>query len=262
MIEPLCHDVVVAGVALAEQRLGQAGITDIAVVDTCDVGDAAFDEVTHTWTLPTCRARVVVTNQTRSGREDLAPYLGVAVHGVPNYFVVTGADAVTDARLDYIAECLRLMRHTGSTRIEVLFSTQRMFALRGADKADRADASYWRRMAKAAPRAFDMSSDIGVVDEIYDGAATIRIGDEERQVRVRLSGRLDPIDGRYHWQGTVFDALSDEVLTGPKPVTVTIGDRSAECRITERTPQGRYSVAGVGTPPYALDDVEVVVPSR
>ena len=41
-----------------------------------------------------------------------------------------------------------------------------------------------------------------------------------------------------------------------------IGDRSAECRITERTPQGRYSVAGVGTPTYALDDVEVVVPRR
>ena len=144
----------------------------------------------------------------------------------------------------------------------MLFSTQRMFHLRGADKADRADASYWRRMAKAAPTAFDMSSHIGVVDELYDGAATIRIGDDERQVRVRLSGRLDPIDGRYHWQGTVFDALPDDVLTQPKPVTLTIGDRTRRCRITERTPQGRYSVVGVGTPPYALDDVEVVVPSR
>ena len=154
------------------------------------------------------------------------------------------------------------MRRTESTRIEVLFSTQRMFAMRGADKADRADASYWQRMAKAAPSAFDLSSDIGVVDEIYDGAATIRVGDDEHRVRVRLSGRLDPIDGRYHWQGTVFDTLQDEVLTGSNPVTLTIGDRTAQCRITERTPQGRYSVVGVGTPPYALDDVEVVVPSR
>ena len=175
--------------------------------------------------------------------------------------MVTGVDAVADARLDYIAECLRLMTRTGSTRIEVLFSTQRTFTVRGADKSDRADASYWRRMAKAVPSAFDMSSDVGVVDEIYDGAATILVGDDERRVRVRLSGRLDPIDGRYHWQGTVFDALSD-VLTGPKPVTLTIGDRSAQCRITERTPQDRYSVVGVGTPPYALGDVEVVVPSR
>jgi hypothetical protein len=262
MTEDHCYDVVVVGVERAEKRLAQAGITDVAVVDTCDLSGSVFDEVTHTWTLPTCRAGVVVTGQTRSGREDLAPYLGVAVHGVPNYFMVSGADAVTDARLDYIAECISLMRRSGNTRIEVLFSSQRMFAIRGADKADRADASYWQRMAKAAPTAFDLSSDIAVVDEVYDGVATIRIGDGESPVRVRLSGRLEPIDGRYHWQGTVFAALSDEVLTGPKPVTLTIGDRSAECRITERTPQGRYSVAGVGTPPYALDDVEVVLPSR
>ena len=261
MTEDRCYDVVVAGVDRAEKRLAQAGITDIAVVE-CDLSGAAFDEATHTWTLPVCRARIVVTNQTRSGREDLAPYLGVAVHGVPNYFMVTGVDAVADARLNYIADCLELMRRTESTRIEVLFSTQRMFAMRGADKADRADASYWRRMAKAAPSAFDLSSDIGVVDEIYDGAATIRVGDDEHRVRVRLSGRLDPIDGRYHWQGTVFDTPQDEVLTGSNPVTLTIGDRTTQCRITERTPQGRYSVVGVGTPPYALDDVEVVVPSR
>ena len=262
MKEGHCHDVVVVGVDRAEKRLAKAGITGITVVDAADLDGASFDEATHTWALSTCRAKVVVSSQTRSGREDLAPYLGVAVHGVPNYFMVTGTEAVADARLDYIGECLRLMRRSGSTRIEVLFSTQRTFNLRGPDKSDRADASYWRRMAKAAPSAFDMSSDVGVVDEVYDGAATILLGDDERRVRVRLSGRLDPIDGRYHWQGTIFDVPASDLLTGPKPVTLTIGDRSARCRITERTPQGRYSVVGVGTPPYALDDVEVVVPSR
>jgi len=262
MTEVHCHDVVVVGVDRAEKRLAKAGITGIEVIDAGNLDGATFDEATHTWTLSTCRARIIITNQIRSGREDLMPYLGVAVHGVPNYFMVTGVGTVVDARLDYIAECLRLMHRTGSTRIEVLFSTQRTFNVRGADKSDRADASYWRRMAKAAPSAFDMSSDVGVVDEIYDGAATILVGDDQRRVRVRLSGRLEPIDGRYHWQGTVFDGLSDEVLAGSKPVTLTIGDRSAQCRVTERTPQGRYSVVGVGTPPYALDDVEVVVPSR
>ncbi len=257
-----CHDVAIVGVDRAEKRLAQAGVTDMAVADACDLSDAAFDEADHTWNLPTCRARVVVTNQTRAGREDLAPYLGVAVHGVPNYFMVAGGDAAVDARLDYIAECLGLMKRTGNTRIEVLFSAQRTFALRGADEAGRADASYWHRMAKAAPRAFDLSGDIGVVDEIYDGAATVRVGDDELRVRVRLSGRLDPIDGRYHWQGTIFDTMHDDVLTQPKPVTRTIGDRSAECRITEKTPQHGCSVVGVGTPPYPLDDVEVAVPSR
>ncbi len=117
-------------------------------------------------------------------------------------------------------------------------------------------------MLELAPSSFDLSSHIAVDVDLYDGPATIRIGDDEHQVRVRLSGRLEPIDGRYHWQGTIFDALPDNVLTQSQPVTLTIGDRAAEGRITERTPQRRYSVAGVGAPPYALDDVEVVVPNR
>ena len=102
------HDVVVVGVDGAEQRLAKAGITDIAVLDGVDLSGSVFDEATHTWALPSCRARIIVTNQIRSGREDLAPYLGVAVHGVPNYFMVTGESSVADARLDYIAECLTL----------------------------------------------------------------------------------------------------------------------------------------------------------
>jgi hypothetical protein len=255
------HDVAVVGVGRAQRRLAGAGITDVAVLDDCDLSGSAFDESTHTWTLPTCRARVVITNQIRSGRENLAPYLGVAVHGAPNYFMVTGDDVITNARLDYIVECLRLMQRTGSTRIEVLFSTQRIADMRSGGTPDRADASYWERMRQMAATAFDVSAHIGITDDLYDGAATLRIGDDQRQVRVRLSGRLDPIDGRYHWQGTVFDALPAEVLTNQRPVTLTIGNRSAEARITERTPQGRYSVTGVGAPPYALDDVEVFVPS-
>jgi len=253
------HDVAVVGVACAEQRLAKAGITDVVIVDD-NLDGGVFDEATHSWALPSCRARIVITDQMRSGREDLVPYLGVAVHGAPNYFMVYGTDPVKDARLDYIAECLTLMRRNRSTRIEVLFSTQRIFHLRGADRADRADASYWQRMSKAATTAFDLSSHIGVSDDVYDGPAILRLGDDEREVRVRLSGRLDPIDGRYHWQGTILDKLAEG--TRPQAVTLTTGAQSAEGRITERTQQGGYQVAGVGMPPYVLDDVEVVVPLR
>ncbi|GFG55763.1 DUF4873 domain-containing protein [Mycolicibacterium agri] len=257
-IDP-CHDVLIVGAPDAEQRLTQAGIAGIAVYDDCDLSQASFDEATHTWVLPTCRARIVVTNQIRSGRDNLKPYLGVATHGVPNYFMVTGADAVAAARLNYIAECLKLLRRTESTRIEVLYSTQRMVHVRKSS-SERTDPKYWQRMHKLAPAAFDLSSHIGVESDLYDGRAVIRVGDDEREVRVRLSGRLDPLDGRYHWQGTIFDELSDDALG--QPATVAIGERSAEGRITERTPQGRFSVAGVGAPPYPLDDVEVVVPNR
>jgi hypothetical protein len=90
------------------------------------------------------------------------------------------------------------------------------------------------------------------MSDLYDGPATIRVGDDEHEVRVRLRGHLDPIDGRYHWQGTAFDTLAADTRL-PQPVTVRIGDGSAEARIIERTPQGGYSLAGVGAPPFPLE---------
>jgi hypothetical protein len=92
------------------------------------------------------------------------------------------------------------------------------------------------------------------MSDIYDGLATVTTGGVERTVRVRLSGHLDPIDGRYHWQGTVFDALPDDSRL-PQPATLSVGDNSAAARITERPPQGGYSVAGVGLPPFPLDEL-------
>ena len=79
---------------------------------------------------------------------------------------------------------------------------------------------------------------------------SLRVGDADHAVRVRLTGHLEPIDGQYHWQGTVFGALPDDVLKHPK-ATLTVDGRTAQARITERTPQGDYSVVGVGTPPFA-----------
>lgn len=86
-------------------------------------------------------------------------------------------------------------------------------------------------------------------DGVYDGPAVLRIGETDYATRVRLIGHLDPIDGQYHWQGTVFDALPDDVLKQPK-VSLTVGERTVSARITERTPQGIYGITGVGTPPF------------
>lgn len=253
------YDVAVVGVSRAERRLIDAGVTDICLADD-DLSGSVFDEAAHAWSLSTGRARIVITDQYRSGRDNLAPYLGVAVHGAPNYFTVNGPEAIADARLDYVIECVTLMQRTECTRIEVLFSTQRTFCLRGADEADRADAPFWQRMREQIPSAFDLRSHVGEVDEVYDGDAAIGIGELELPVRVRLSGRLDPIDGRYHWQGTVLRGLPADIAM--QPVAVTIDGRTTAGRITERTQQGGYSISGVGAPPYPLDEVEVVVPRR
>jgi Domain of unknown function (DUF4873) len=88
---------------------------------------------------------------------------------------------------------------------------------------------------------------------VYDGPAGVRVDDVDHEVRVRLTGHLDPIDGKYHWRGMVFELPSDAVPRTPKPVCVTIGRRTADAQLTEVTPWGTHCVAGVGAPPYPLD---------
>jgi hypothetical protein len=177
--------------------------------------------------------------------DGMEPYFGVAVHGFPNYFFVTGPDVGAQAR--YVAECVGLMKQTAGTRIEVRRSTQRVFNER-----------VYARPARPhrVDSAFDLSSSAPRDDGTYDGAATLRIAGTEHRVRVRLAGRLDPIDGQYHWQGTVFGSssqpLPDEALKQARTATLTVGARSAPARIIERTPWGTHTVAGVGAPPYAL----------
>jgi cation diffusion facilitator CzcD-associated flavoprotein CzcO len=179
-------------------------------------------------------------------RDGMEPYLGVAVHGFPNYFMVGGSES--EAALRYVLECLAHLTRTASTRIEVRRSTQQMFNER----------VYLRRASRRfAASAFDLSSSNDMRDDIYDGAASLTVADTCRQVRVRLIGHVDPIDGQYHWQGTVFDQLPADLLTRARAVTLTVGAHSASARITEETSQGTHSVAGVGAPPFALPDVEL-----
>jgi hypothetical protein len=214
-----------------------------------------FDESSHTWTLqggqPRARVLIATDGAVPDGADrdslGLEPYLGVAVHGLPNYFLITGPDVA--AQKSYIAKCLQVMAATEATRIEVRYSTQRYFAEKRPGRIQ------WRRVAKHIRRAFDLSSHV-TADELYDGRATVHIGDDGREARVRLTGHFDPIDGQYHWQGTILEPL-DGTDKLPKPAVVTIGNRSAAARITEHTPQGGYSVVGVGAPPFALEETAV-----
>jgi hypothetical protein len=96
-------------------------------------------------------------------------------------------------------------------------------------------------------------------DGIYDGPAVLALGEQTREVRVRLTGHLDPIDGRFHWQGTVFDDLPDDALKRSTTVSLSVDGNTAAARITERTPWGTHSIAGVGAPPYRLEAVQDTV---
>lgn len=179
----------------------------------------------------------------RAWQDGAHAYFGVAVHGFPNYFMLLGPDspvgdsqAVADRQLCYIVECLQGMKRGGSTRIEVRHSAQRQFTQRAH--------------IKSPVSAFDLGH-ADAQHEIYDGPATLTVASGDHSVRVRLTGHLDPIDGKYHWQGTASGA--PELAPGSGPVMLTTGGSTAQARIAERTPWGSYSIAGVGAPPFELD---------
>ncbi|OBH63922.1 DUF4873 domain-containing protein [Mycobacterium sp. E2479] len=179
--------------------------------------------------------------------EGMEPFYGVAVRGFPNYFFLTGPDP--DAQLRYVVKCLDIMRGTASRRIEVRASSQQVFNERAQLRA-----------AEPPPvaSAFDLSASAPADEDTYDGAATLEIAGTRHSVRVRLTGHLDPIDGHYHWQGTVFGSSSEplcgDILKQARIGTLTIGECSTPARIVEQTPWGTHSVAGVGAPPYALSN--------
>lgn len=168
------------------------------------------------------------------------------MHGFPNYFLVGGPDA--GDRVHDVAGCLALM--AAGSRIEVRRSTQQVFNER---------AHLHRPPRRPTASAFELSSSGTTHDDVYDGATTLVVGDVGHRVRARLTGHVDPIDGRFQWQGTIFGHLPDDVLKQPRAVTPAVGERAASARITGQTPQGTHSIVGVGPPPFALEDVEVAV---
>jgi len=178
----------------------------------------------------------------RAWQDGAHAYLGVAVHGFPNYFMLLGPDspvgdsrAVADRQLRYIVECLQRMKQSGRTRIEVRRSAERQFTQR----------------AHVIPPA--SAFDLGRPDaqhEIYDGPATLTVDNDDHPVRVRLTGHVDPIDGKYHWQGTASGAT--ELPSGSAQVTLSTGAFTTRARITEQTPWGTYSITGIGAPPFEL----------
>jgi hypothetical protein len=174
----------------------------------------------------------------RAWTDGAEPYLGVAVHNFPNYFMISGPDFA--AAMRYVVGCLQLLGR--QHRIELRRSAQAVFNER---------LHLRRPLWELETSAFELSSAAEAHDDSYDGPAMLRAADTAEHVRVALTGHIEPIDGQYHWQGTVFDAIPAELVRA-RELTVTVGECTAAARITEQTPQGTHSIAGVGAPPYPL----------
>ena len=91
------------------------------------------------------------------------------------------------------------------------------------------------------------------MSDSFRGVATVRLGDRPFSLTLRLSGRFEPVDGRYRWAGRAEP--DDEFLaafrSGIRDATVLISEGTAvPARLGEPDPWGGLRVSGVGTPPW------------
>jgi hypothetical protein len=82
--------------------------------------------------------------------------------------------------------------------------------------------------------------------ELYDGPA--RIGSTE--VEVRLRGYFQPIDGRFHWWGRIGTDPALEAYIPGSTVSLETPHGTAEGRLSDVDPWGRYRISGIGRPPF------------
>ena len=204
-------------------------MTAIVIRDRSD--KARFDTTTETWMVTTSEgrsesARVVIDARPSDDAT-------IAVHGVPNYFRIPGPDVERQTR--FVQRCLDLFERSGATRIEA---------------KSRITLTRWRPVP--LPQRFYLSGAAPTDDDLYDGPAVVVLPDRNVEVRARLSGHLEAIDGHYHWRGTVSGELPDDVLKGTRTVTLSTAGHQARARVVEQTPWGGYTVTGTGTPPFPL----------
>lgn len=89
----------------------------------------------------------------------------------------------------------------------------------------------------------------------YTGLATVTVtGRRPAQVRVELSGRFDPLAGRYVWAGRIrglAEALpSDAVVASGTRAQIDTPQGSGEGELSAVDLFGGYTVQGVTSPPF------------
>ena len=93
-------------------------------------------------------------------------------------------------------------------------------------------------------------------DEGYTGPAVLTVDGRELPVHAQLDARHEPHDGRLHWFGRVrIEDGKPEIPNGTVELRTETG--SAEARIGDVDPWGRYRLTGVGNPPFRLDEPDL-----
>ena len=83
---------------------------------------------------------------------------------------------------------------------------------------------------------------------LYDGPARLESEDGTWEVEIALRGVFQPVDGRFHWYGRIV--MAPEGVRNGQSVTVQTAHGSAEGRLSDIDPWGRFRVSGTGKPPF------------
>ncbi len=87
----------------------------------------------------------------------------------------------------------------------------------------------------------------------YAGPVVVAAGEVTVCGQARLAGRVEPVDGRFHWSGRIAPdpVLAGLVRGGSRSVRVSVGDRPpCEARLDDVDPWGGVRLTGVGRPPW------------
>ena len=90
----------------------------------------------------------------------------------------------------------------------------------------------------------------GEAPEAYDGPVTVHADDRSVIVRGRLTGRFEPIDGRFHWYGRLAASPDLDAIGSGASVQIVTERGSAPGRLSDPDPWGRLRITGTGRPPY------------
>jgi uncharacterized protein DUF4873 len=97
-------------------------------------------------------------------------------------------------------------------------------------------------------------------DEGYAGPAALAAAGADLTVQVRLSGRVEPLDGRYHWAGRIAAQVDVTRLfrDGVRSATLRIDNQDpVEVRLSEVDPWGAVRVSATSAPPWPpVDSVD------
>jgi hypothetical protein len=82
-------------------------------------------------------------------------------------------------------------------------------------------------------------------------ATSLETSDSGLAVDVTLRGHFEPLDGRFHWYGRIgSDAALAERARAGDTVTLTTPHGTAEGRLSDVDPWGRFRISGTRRPPF------------